>query len=334
MGYLSKRKFIERERSLTLLLLMLIPLITLIGTLGRSFNWYLDYIGEFKLQAAVISGILSLWCIIKQRWLEMLIYIVFLIVNLLLIATHYHLSSSESILPEDSYEFKFLYQDLKNTSKNDLDNIRLQLSYSQANLILWTNVPADIYRNLNKIKNNFILLNQTPNKEGKMMLILADAPALNRGLIKGDSGAWVSLKIGERKATIALTHLDNPWNQKNYNLAKSKISEISQFANSRDEPIILFGGFGASGWSYLLRDLEKSASLRTEGKILLTVNAKLPRLFRKPTDSIYAHPGIEIDDLEEDASLKTNHLGISGTIRIAPIVKEIEFYDLEPTISE
>lgn len=334
MGYLSKRKFIERERSLTLLLLMLIPLITLIGTLGRSFNWYLDYIGEFKLQAAIISGILSLWCIVKQRWLEMVIYIIFLIINLLLIASHYHLSMSESLLPEDSYELKFLYQNLKETTKTDISKIHSQLSNSKANLILWTNVPADIYRNLNKIKGNFILLNQTPNKEGKMMLILADSPALDRGLIKNDSGTWISLKIGNRRASIALTFLDNPWNKENYDLAKKKIFEISQFANSRDDPLILFGGFGASGWSYLLRDLEKSASLKTEGKILLTTNAKLPRFFRRPTDSVYAHPGIEIDNLEEDSSLRTRHLGIKGVIRIAPIVKEIEFYDLEPTISE
>ena len=66
MGYLSKRKFQERERSTTLFLLMAIPTLTLLGTLGRSADWRLDYIGEFKAQAAFLSMALCVWCVVKK----------------------------------------------------------------------------------------------------------------------------------------------------------------------------------------------------------------------------------------------------------------------------
>ena len=55
MGYLSKRKFEERESYLTTWLWVLIPALTLLGTLGRSMDWRLDWLGEFKMQAAALS---------------------------------------------------------------------------------------------------------------------------------------------------------------------------------------------------------------------------------------------------------------------------------------
>ena len=113
MGYLSKRKFQERERSTTLFLLMAIPTLTLLGTLGRSADWRLDYVGEFKTQAAFLSIVLALWCVIKKRWLETAVFVLFAVLNLALVASHYHLSERESRLPEDYSHFTFLYQDLK-----------------------------------------------------------------------------------------------------------------------------------------------------------------------------------------------------------------------------
>ena len=62
MGYLSKRKFEEREHYLITGLLILIPVLTLLGTLGRSLDWRLDYLGEFKIQAACLSFVVFLWC--------------------------------------------------------------------------------------------------------------------------------------------------------------------------------------------------------------------------------------------------------------------------------
>ena len=49
MSYLTKRKFEERERGLSLLLVFLMPLLTLCGTLFRGADWRFDYLGEFSL---------------------------------------------------------------------------------------------------------------------------------------------------------------------------------------------------------------------------------------------------------------------------------------------
>lgn len=333
MGYLSKRKFQERERSTTLFLLMAIPTLTLLGTLGRSADWRLDYIGEFKTQAAFLSMALCVWCVVKKRWMESAVFVLFAVLNLALVASHYHLSEQESRLPEDSYRFTFLYQDLKGADEHD-DDVRRVLDSTDADLVLWTNVPVEIYRKLNEIKGAYYLQNQSFNKQGKMMLILARTPGTARGLVDDDAGIWVSRVIGTRKLTLALTSLGDPWSRKSYKTASDKIAALSNFVRSRDEPVVLIGGFGASGWSYLLKPLEDVGGLQTDSTVVLTAGANRPWFLRRPSDYVYVHPGMEVADLRATEPFGTNHVGLTGTLKIAPIRKEIEFFELEPTLPE
>ena len=333
MGYLSKRKFQERERSTTLFLLMAIPTLTLLGTLGRSADWRLDYVGEFKTQAAFLSIALALWCIIKKRWLETTVFVVFAVLNLALVASHYHLSEQESRLPDDYSHFTFLYQDLKGADEN-ADAVRRVMDAADADVVFWTNVPVDIYRKLNEIKGGYYLQNQSFNKQGKMMLIMARTPGTARGLVDDDAGIWVSRVVGTRKLTLTLTSMGDPWSKKGYKTAVEKVAALANFVRSRDEPVVLIGGFGASGWSYLLKPLEDIGGLQTDSTVVLTSAANRPWFLRRPTDYVYVHPGMEVSDLRATETFGTNHVGLTGTLKIAPIRKEIEFFELEPTLPE
>lgn len=332
MGYLSKRKFEEREYYLTTGLLILIPVLTLLGTFGRSLDWRLDYLGEFKIQAACLSFILFVWCLFKREWIKTIVFFILILLNLALVATHSHLLQKESSLPDDSHIFSILYQNMQGTEKKT-EEIRQVMENAQADIILWTNVPVEIYRQLDHLTGSYQLQNQTLDTTGKMKLIFARTPSVDRGQAAGEDGLWVSRVIGSRKLTLLLTDFENPWTQTAYSRTKQKIFELSDFARSRDEPVVLMGNFGASGWSWLLNDLESYAGLLPQGKILES-GTDLPLYSRRPTDHIYTHPGIEVSSVSAENLLNSDHNAIFATFRIAPIRKEVEFFELQPTLPE
>lgn len=332
MGYLSKRKFEEREHYLVTGLLILIPVLTLLGTLGRSLDWRLDYLGEFKIQAACLSFVLFLWCLLKREWIKTLVFFTLVMLNLALVASHSYLFQKESALPEDSYVFSVLYQNLKG-AENKAGEIRNVMENTQADFVLWTNVPVEIYRQLDDLAGYYQLQNQTLDTTGRMKLIFARTPGVDRGEAAGEDGLWVSRVIGTRKLTLLLTNFDDPWHEKAYAQVKQKIFELADFARGRDEPVILMGNFGASGWSWLLKDLESYAGLKPQGKLLESGTDK-PLYSRRPTDHIYTHPGIEVPDIRAENMIGTDHNAITATFKIAPIRKEIEFFELQPTLPE
>lgn len=331
-GYLAKRRSEERERWLLIGLLVLLPLGTLLGTLGRSLDWRLDYLGEFKVQGALLGILLCVWCLVKRHWYGALLFFALSVLNLALVSSQYHLTERPSALPANAHSFKILYQDLKGADKL-ADAVQAELDSSDADVVLWTNVPVDIYRRLNEIKGAYSLQNQTLDKDGRMMLVLARVPSTARGEIKG-AGIWVSRVIGTRKLTLALTSLGDPWNEERYDEAFEKVARLSDFTRNRDEPVVLVGGFGAAGWSWLLNGLEESAGLTPKGTVALTYPANLPFFLRRPTDHIYTHPGIEASDLETTEQIGTKYLGLTAVIKIAPETKEVQFYELTPVIPE
>ncbi len=332
MGYLSKRKFEERESYLTTWLLVLIPALTLLGTLGRSMDWRLDWLGEFKMQAAALSFALFLWCLFKREWIKTSVFLTLVLMNLALIATHSHLFQKASELPEDSHVFTVTYQNLQG-AEHKADKLREVLENSNADIVLWVNVPVQIYRNLDSVLGDYQLQNQTFDTTGKMKLILSRTPGVDRGETADENGLWVSRVVGSRKLTIVLTDIADPWHSDAYARAKQKVADLSEFALSRDEPVVLAGNFGASGWSWLLNDLETRGGLKPRGK-LSESGTDLPLLIRRPTDHIYTHPGIEVADVAAQDLIGTKHKAVSAVFRIAPIRKEIEFFELQPVMSE
>ena len=332
MGYLSKRKFEERENCLITGLLFLIPALTLLGTLGRSLDWRLDYLGEFKIQAACLSFALFILCAFKLAWGKMLVFLVFVFLNLALVASHSHLFQKEDALPDDSYVFSVLYQNLKG-AEHKPEKIREMLDNAPEDFVLLTNVPAEIYRHLTDMTGSFQLQNQTLDTTGKMKLILARTPGVDRGKTAEEDGLWVSRIVGSRKLTLLLANFDDPWHKKAYVRTKQKVAELAEFARSRDEPVIVMGNFGASGWSWLLRDLETRGGLKPQGRLSESGTDK-PLITRRPTDQIYTHPGIEAADIRAMDLISTGHNAISATFKIAPARKEIEFLELQPTLAE
>lgn len=332
MGYLSKRKFEEREHFLITGLLFFIPVLTVLSTLGRSLNWCLDYAGEFKIQAACLSIILFFWCLFKQSWGKMFVFLFCALLNLILMATHSHLTQKKSDLPEDSHVFTVLYQNMKG-AENSLDQVRRLMEKTQTDLVFWTNVPVEVYRHLEDVIGDYSLQNQTLDTSGKMKLVFSKTPSVDRGETLKEEGLWVSRVVETRKLTFLLTFFDNPWNEKAYGETKQKIFELADFVRSRDEPVVLIGNFGASSWSWLLNDLEAYAGLKPQGKLLAS-GTDMPFYSRRPIDHIYTHPGIETVDIKTKDWLQTGHKAITAVFKIAPLRKKIEFLELSPILDE
>lgn len=332
MGYLSKRKFEEREHYLVTGLVFLIPVLTLLGTLGRSLNWRLDFLGEFKMQAACLSFILFLWCLFKQSWGKMFVFLATALLNLVLMASHSYLTQKKSDLPEDSHIFTITYQNMKG-SEHRLDQVRHMMENVQTDMVLWANVPVEIYRRLEEVIGAYHLQNQTLDTTGKMKLIFARTPSVDRGETIGEDSLWVSRVVETRKLTLMLAFFDDPWNEKSYDATKKKVFELADFARSRDEPVVLIGNLGASAWSWLLNDLESHAGLKPQGKLLASGTDE-PFYARRPTDHIYTHPGLETVDISRYNWLGTGHNAISAVFKIAPLRKKIEFLELSPILDE
>ncbi|MBR4126278.1 MAG: hypothetical protein IKR09_01710 [Alphaproteobacteria bacterium] len=330
MGYLAKRKFKEREHFLVTGLVFLIPILTLSGTLGRSLNWRLDYLGEFKMQTAGISFALFLWCLFKQSWGKMFVFLICALLNLVLMASHLQLIQKKSDLPEDSHFFSILYQNMKE-SENHLDDIRRLMENTETDLVMWTNVPVDVYRHLEDLTGSYHLQNQTQDTTGKMKLIFSRTPGIDRGETLGENSLWVSRVVETRKLTILLSFFDDPWNEKSYEKTKQEVFALADFVRSRDEPVVLIGDLKASAWSWLLNDLESYAGLKPQER--LPVSGKdLPFYARRPTDHIYTHPGIGTVSIEAQDLLGTGHNAITAVFKIAPLRKEIEFFELQPIL--
>lgn len=332
MGYLSKRKFEERADYLVTGLFFLIPVLTIFSTLGRSLNWQLDYLSEFKMQAAGLSLFLALWCLIKRSWMKAFVFLICVLLNIVLMASHTYLTQKKSDLPEDSHVFTVLYQNMKD-SDTRLDEIRDLMENSSADLVMWTNVPVNVYRHLKDVIGSYQLQNQTLDTHGKMKLIFSTTPGIGRGETVGEDSLWVSRVVETRKLTFLLAYFDDPWSEKNYSRTKQQVYELSDFVRERDEPVVLIGNLGASPWSWLLNDLEKHAGLKPQGKLWASGREK-PFYSRRPTDHIYTHPGIETTDIIIEDRLGTGHEAITVFFKIAPLRKEIEFLELAPTLDE
>ena len=332
MGYLSKRKFEERAHYLVTGLVFLIPVLTLLSTMGRSLSWRLDWIGEFKIQAAALSLILFIWCLFKRNWGKTVVFLICALLNLILIASHSYLMQKKSDLPEDAHVFTILYQNMKDTER-DLDLVRNLMENTQTELVMWTNVPVEVYRHLENVSGDYQLQNQTLNTDGKMKLIFSRTPGVDRGKVFNEDGLWISRVVGTRKLTLILSFFNNPWSEKSYQESKKKVLELSDFIRGRDEPVVLIGNLGASAWSWLLDDLEVHAGLKPQGKLMITGKDK-PFYTRRPTNHIYTHPGIETVDIQKKDWLNTNHEAITAVFKIAPMRKEIEFRELSPILDE
>lgn len=332
MGYLSKRKFEEREHFLITGLVFLIPALTMLCTLGRSLNWRLDYLGEFKMQTAGLSLVLFFWCLFKKSWEKMFVFLVCALLNLVLMASHSYLMQKKSDLPDDSHVFTVTYQNMKGSDERP-ELVREMMENLDSDLVLWTNVPVDIYRRLESLTGAYHLQNQTLDTTGKMKLIFAKTPGVDRGETLGEDSLWVSRVVETRKLTFLLTFFDNPWNEKNYEATKKKVFELADFARGRDEPVVLIGNLGASAWSWLLSDLESHAGLKPQGKIWAS-GTDIPFYIRRPIDHIYTHPGIETADISAQNRLETGYDAITAVFKIAPLRKEIEFLELQPTLDE
>ncbi|MBO4519575.1 MAG: hypothetical protein J5787_00030 [Alphaproteobacteria bacterium] len=332
MGYLSKRKFEEREHFLITGLVFLIPILTVLCTLGRSLNWRLDYLGEFKMQTAGLSFILCFWCLFKKNWEKMFVFLICAALNLILMASHSYLMQKKSDLPEDSHVFTVTYQNMKGADDH-IDLVQKMMENLNSDLVLWTNVPVKIYRHLENLTGPYHLQNQTLDTTGKMKLIFARTPGVDRGETLGEDSLWVSRVVETRKLTLLLAFFDDPWNEKNYTKTKQKVFELADFARSRDEPVVLIGNLGASAWSWLLSDLESHAGLKPQGKIWAS-GTNMPFYIRRPIDHIYTHPGIETADINTFDWLQTDYDAITAVFKIAPLRKEIEFLELQPTLDE
>ena len=331
MGYLSKRKFEEREHFLVTGMVFLLPALTLLGTLGRA-GWRLDYLGEFKMQAACVGFILFFLCLLKQSWIKMLVFLMCALLNLVLMASHSHLTQKKSDLPDDSHVFTVMYQNMGN-SEHNLNRVRKMMRDSDADIVMWTNVSAKIYRHLKDLRGHYQLQNQAQDASGKMKLIFAETPGVDRGTTNGKKSLWVSRVVETRKLTLVLSFFGDPWSEKNYAAAKKDIFELADFIRGRDEPVVLMGNLGASAWSWLLNDLESYAGLKPQGKIMAS-GTDMPFYSRRPTDHIYTHPGIETVNISIKDYLKTGHLGVTAVFKIAPLRKKIEFLELSPILDE
>ena len=60
----------------------------------------------------------------------------------------------------------------------------------------------------------------------------------------------------------------------------------------------------------------------------------MPFYIRRPIDHIYTHPGIETADINTFDWLQTDYDAITAVFKIAPLRKEIEFLELQPTLDE
>ena len=79
-----------------------------------------------------------------------MLFLALAVLNLALVSSQYHLTERPSDLPANAHTFKILYQDLKDADKQ-IDAVRSVLDSSDADVVLGTKVPVDIYGELSDI---------------------------------------------------------------------------------------------------------------------------------------------------------------------------------------
>ena len=311
-------------------LLVLIPFLTLAGTAAAGIDAVFDFIGEFKVQGAVLSVLLMLFSLYKRQTAAAGLFLFFALMNWALIASHYHFTPPKTAYPDENPVFTLLYQDLKGADRR-YDDVRLLLERYDADIVLLTDVPVKIYERLNDIKGGYVLQNQSYDTTGKMMLVLSKPFGMSRGAVT-KAGIWVSHVFSGRRLTIVLTSLGDVWNG-DYESAAKKTAELAQFAKDRDEPVLLTGDLKASNWSSVTKPLKSVGNLEIKEPLFLSYPTSLPSFLRRPAASVYAHTGVELVDWTPVNALDSTVSGFFTAVKMAPAQKKVVFYDL-PDVTE
>lgn len=320
MGYLIQRRRKQRERALIITLLVVLSTLSLVG-LFDSWNWQFDYVGEYRLQYAVLAAMLCAFCSLRQRWSAFLVAVIVLIMNVSLMASHVSLSEPKPIgssvesfrLLTHNMGAKNLHlEEIVDSIRNNGADIVVLHEISTKSLSIIDILGNDYPYKLASVASN----NNEDNEKIISSIILSKIPWQEQGQVEGGYGLWVTFDIKGRELTIATTKMESPWSFDGFYKAKKQVSNLVSFVRERDEPVVLVGNMGATPWARILRALELEAGLSVRERLLPTRYAYYPWVMRLPVDHIYAHPGIDIRNTHLAYRANSDHYAISAEIHL------------------
>ncbi|MGD9638104.1 MAG: endonuclease/exonuclease/phosphatase family protein, partial [Alphaproteobacteria bacterium] len=230
--------------------------------------------------------------------------------------SHINFFDNQKVKPvsENSLNFVVYHSSKDNTSTNNLifDNLKKQ----KKDFIFIIDAPKDLTNYIEQSSNPFSVKQINCFKDTQCV-ILSRFDAVDSGefeLSDSNKALWASYSYNNKMFTTLLLN-EGTFSSKYFNKNKS-ITRLIDFIKSRDEPVILIGGFNSVPWSKRFKSLETEASLFSKSGLEPNWPSVLPLPLRLPLDHIYAHPGINLFNVGLQAIPDSNYRAISGTLSI------------------
>lgn len=316
MGYMALRKKKKREDFIFSIFLIIIIIASFLPFI-RQTNELSFLTDEFRLQYFLISGLIFLLTFYKKRFKTSLIAFFLAILNLAVIASHINFFEKPNL---KNWNFNFAFYRFADFQGENHNRIIDDLNQKDQDLVIILDLAPDLTQNILKDLEPSWSIKHANCYQGRDCLILSRFEVKDYGKISflesyNDYALWVSYLNQDHLFTVVVFNegeFNFDYINKNY-----KIHKLSSFIKSRDEPVILMGGFSSVPWSQRYSSFETEASLFTKGGLKPNWPSPLFWPLRLPMDHIYAHAGIDVLISELKKFKEINYRVLKGKIFIS-----------------
>lgn len=313
MGYMSLRKKNKRENFIFSASIIILTIITFLPMITNQDTAL--FADEFRLQYFLCSILLFLITLIKKRFKASLIYFFIALSNIAIIASCIDFFGSNSKLETTYQEYSFTLQKISDQNLNDKKEFLYNLKKQNSDFVLIANTSSDFSKDIIKNSNNHSFAKQVSCYKNRNCLILSKLNAKNFGeitLSDEQKALWVSFSDKNKNFTVILFNENNF----HYKYSNKNLKKLVDFIKSKDEPVILSGGFASVPWSQRFKIFENDAKLISKSGLNPNWPSYLIWPLRLPLDHIYTHQGINISSIKLKKLSKFNALAVTGNFLI------------------
>lgn len=292
-------------------------LVTVIGFFGSRF-WLLDLFANFRLQYALVGGLLVIVALALGKRKTALVALFLLAANLVLLAPYISAFPAKATFPTIKVVALNLNHD--NLESGLVDDF---LRREKADVVVLSEVMGHWPRSLDSLSDvyPYRLDRLNCHEIGHCpMTILAKTPWVDAGIRHNDKSLppllWARFQRNGTEFTVVGSHLMIPFPRGNSQTQYKQIEALSGFLRRMNGPVILAGDFNTTPWSARFRLLESDSGLV---RIRNGLAASWPSILAPlgiPIDHVFTSPDFKYANIRTGGKVGSDHLPVIAEIRL------------------
>ncbi len=310
MGYLKEKQKIKKTSKLILFSAVILSILTFSGLIIN--NDIINFLDEFRLQYLFITFFFFGFSLLRRRFYASLIFTFLIIVNFFVVT-----AQNQILVKEYAGKNPFIFKTL--VHRMDDDN----KDFSQLAKLIETEDPniAVVFSSKDNIDNRFNNYNyniQESIDNGDFIQVLSKYPYSEKIAINDSTGKKIGYLLHfstlKRPISIVVTTL-SPRSEFKENQDIKTLQSILAVINTRNEPVMIIGGFNYNPWSNIFSGL-RDIAFKTQAGLTPDFPSYLPYPLRLSSNYIYTLPGLSIFETEILEKTSSNYIPLLHTIAI------------------